>query len=84
VLVIYGDKDRSSGPPEPLATVIRRGLEKAGDRNLTVKIFPDADHSLAPAESGGAKEAARREGAAPEFVPGYLEAMTNWIAERGA
>src|SRR6202035_3472238 len=31
VLVIYGDKDTLSGPPEPLVALIRRGLAKAGN-----------------------------------------------------
>jgi pimeloyl-ACP methyl ester carboxylesterase len=89
VLVIYGDKDVSSGPPEPLVAVIRRGLAKAGNSDVTVHIFPDADHSLCQAKTGGPKEARERarsrpKGAGPEFVPGYLETMTNWLVEKCA
>ena len=38
VLALFGDKDTSSGPPEPLVALIRRGLAKAGNTNLTVRI----------------------------------------------
>jgi len=77
VLVIYGDKDTSSGPPDGLVTVIRRGLAKAGNRDVTVKIFRDADHSLRRPREGG-----RKGEDDPEFVPGYLDTMTAWLTER--
>src|SRR5262249_36360807 len=77
VLAIYGDRDTSSGAPEPLIALIRRGLEKAGDRDVTVRIFADADHSLRRARKVG------REGDGnSDFVPGYLDAMTDWLAAR--
>src|SRR5262249_13398562 len=37
VLVIYGDKDTSSGPPDGLVDIIRRGLAKAGNQDVAVK-----------------------------------------------
>jgi pimeloyl-ACP methyl ester carboxylesterase len=87
VLVIFGDKDALSGPPEPLLEIIRRGLAKAGNADLAVKVFRDADHSLCATKTGGRKEAqerARRRaaGAGPDFAEGYLETMTRWMGER--
>src|SRR5262249_43912389 len=87
VLAIYGGKDASAGQPEPLVAVIRRGLDKAGNRDVTVKLFRGADHSLCRTEAGGPKKAEERAGAqgkggGPDFVPGYLEAMTTWLNER--
>jgi pimeloyl-ACP methyl ester carboxylesterase len=87
VLVIYGDKDTSAGPPDELVAIIRRGLAKSGNRDLTVKIFPDADHSLC--KTGGRKKAeqrkqARGNGNDPDFVPGYLETMIDWPSKRTA
>ena len=87
VLAIFGEKDTSSGPPGPLVGVIRRGLDKAGNRDVTVRVFPDADHSLCRTNAGGRKDAAGRAGArakgdGPDFVPGYLDAMTDWLAAR--
>jgi pimeloyl-ACP methyl ester carboxylesterase len=89
VLVIYGDKDVSSGPPEPLVAIIRRGLDKAGNKDITVRIFEDANHSLCRAKTGGPKEARERaksrpKGAGPDLVPGYLDAMTDWLTVRCA
>jgi pimeloyl-ACP methyl ester carboxylesterase len=87
VLVIYGDQDLSSGRPEPLIGVIRRGLAKAGNSDLTVKIFPGADHSLCRARAqdpGGRPRPAQGNdpAAGPDFVPDYPEAMTTWLSRR--
>ena len=46
VLVIYGDRDTSTGPPEPVVAIIRRGLDAAENRDGTVRIFRNADHSI--------------------------------------
>jgi pimeloyl-ACP methyl ester carboxylesterase len=87
VLVVFGDKDTSSGPPAPLVAIIRRGLAKAGNKDLTVKIFQGADHSLCKTETGGRKEARQRTQnktaeAAPAFVDGYLETLTVWLEKQ--
>ncbi len=75
VLVIYGDRDTSSGPPERLIAVIRRGLEKAGNRDVTIKVFPHANHSLC-VSSGDRGD--RQTETNLSFAPGYLELMTGW------
>ncbi len=86
VLAIHGDKDTSTDPAPSLA-VIRTGLEKAGNADLTVKVFAKADHGLSMSETGGRKEAERRAkaraaDAGPEFAPGYLDTMSGWLVER--
>jgi pimeloyl-ACP methyl ester carboxylesterase len=87
VLVIYGDKDTLSGPPDELIAIIRRGLSKAGNEDVTVRIFPDADHGLCKTRTGGPKEEAGRgkggsKSKGPDFVPGYVDAMTGWLETR--
>jgi pimeloyl-ACP methyl ester carboxylesterase len=87
VLAIYGDRDTSTGQPEPHVTIIRRGLRKAGNEDLTVRIFANADHSLCSWQIGSPKERAQRAGTRksqddPDFVPGYLDAMTDWLGKR--
>jgi pimeloyl-ACP methyl ester carboxylesterase len=87
VLVIFGDKDTSSGPPEPLVAIIRRALAKAGNKDVTTKIFANADHSLC--KTGGRKEARERasqkaKDASPDFVDGYLDLMTTWLKKQAA
>jgi len=87
VLVIYGDKDTSTGPPEAQVAIIRRGLARVGNREVMEKIFPSADHSLCKTETGGPKEAAqraktRKKEDGPDFVAGYLDTMTTWLTKR--
>jgi pimeloyl-ACP methyl ester carboxylesterase len=86
VLAIHGEKDTSTSPELSLA-VIRQGLEKAGNRDLTVKVFPKAGHGITVSETGGRKETEQRAKTrspedGPEFVPGYLETMSGWLVER--
>jgi pimeloyl-ACP methyl ester carboxylesterase len=89
VLVIFGDKDTSSGPPEPSVTIIRRGLAKAGNKNVAVTIFANADHSLCQTRTGGRKEARERAQAkniatGPNFVDRYLTTMSVWLEKQAA
>jgi len=87
VLVIYGECDRSSGNPKPLIALITAGLARARNKNLTVRLFPMADHSLHPVpperqprQSGADKPTTEQK---PEgekrFVPGYLELLVEWL-----
>jgi pimeloyl-ACP methyl ester carboxylesterase len=86
VLAIYGGNDTSL-PAEKNLPIIRRGLDVAGNRDVTIKVFPRADHGLRTTVTGGPKEArerskARRPGDAPDFAPGYLDLMAGWLTER--
>jgi pimeloyl-ACP methyl ester carboxylesterase len=86
VLAIYGDRDTSL-PAEKSLPVIRRGLEKSGNKDVSIKVFPHADHGIVRADTGGPKEArerakTRKQGDPPDFAPGYLDTMTTWLAER--
>jgi CubicO group peptidase (beta-lactamase class C family)/dienelactone hydrolase len=82
VLAIFGEVDRNV-PPFDSAQVYRQALEKAGNPDATVEIFPNADHLLLQTETGSMEEMMRhfQEGEFP-FVPGYVETMTNWLVER--
>jgi pimeloyl-ACP methyl ester carboxylesterase len=84
VLVIFGANDTSSGAAGPLVDIIRRGLAKAGNRNITVKIFPDADHSLHRCPTGDRTEVVQstetsKNKNGSNFVAGYLDTMTDWL-----
>jgi pimeloyl-ACP methyl ester carboxylesterase len=86
VLALYGDRDTSL-PAEKSLPIIRRGLAKAGNADMTIKVFDHADHGIMRTVSGGPKEArerarTRQTGEPPEFAPGYLDAMTDWLVER--
>ncbi len=86
VLAAYGEKD-ATGPVDASATVIRQGLAKSGNRDLTVKVFPRADHLLAVSDTGGRKEAHERAkrrcaGDSPEFAPEYFDTVSGWLLVR--
>jgi pimeloyl-ACP methyl ester carboxylesterase len=87
VLVIYGDRDTSTGPAEAQLAIIRHGLAEAGNRDVTEKVFADADHGLCRTKTGGPRELAERARArkkeeGPDFVPGYLDTLTTWLTRR--
>jgi dienelactone hydrolase len=86
VLALFADKDPSCRI-EPSVTVIRQGLEKAGNTDLTIKAIPKADHGFAVSETGGRKEArqrAKQRSAADgvELAPGYLDTVGSWLLTR--
>jgi pimeloyl-ACP methyl ester carboxylesterase len=82
VLAIFGDKDTSC-PVERSIAVVRRGLERAGNRDVTVKVFSQAGHAITVTETGGRKNPRKRPaGSGPEFAPGYLEIMAEWLSAR--
>ena len=86
VLAIYGEKDTSL-PPEKNLPIIRQGLARAGNKDVTIKVFPMADHGLKVTKTGGPEEARRRSKARKaadviDFAPGYLDLMTVWLSER--
>ena len=68
VLAVFGDRDvlvdwRDSVP------ILRESLHAGGNRDLTIKVFRNADHNLMSVESG------------PHFVPGYLPLLRDWLRE---
>ena len=72
VLAIFGELDTLTPVTETIANY-RKGLGKAGNKDVTIKIFPNADHALLvwPKPNDQAHW--------PVLAPGYLDAMTNWI-----
>ena len=81
VLALYGDHDESTGPPQPVIAIIERGLAAAGNKDVTIRIFPDANHSLCRAvPANGVKEPTK--GGGPDFAAGYLETMTDWLTKK--
>jgi pimeloyl-ACP methyl ester carboxylesterase len=70
ILAIFGELDVLL-PAARSAVEIERALTEAGNRDVTVRVFPGATHRLKDAVSG-------------EFPPGYLACMTDWLRERVA
>lgn len=56
-----------------------RALERGGNGDVTVVVFPRANHLYQQATTGSLTEYAALP---PEFVPGFLETITTWIRRR--
>jgi hypothetical protein len=76
VLLVYGAADELL-QAKPNARAVERALRKGRNRDVTVRIFPAANHVLRtlPDVAGGSWDW-------PRPAPGYLELVTGWILER--
>jgi pimeloyl-ACP methyl ester carboxylesterase len=69
VLGVWGEADPLTDAPKA-ASAMREALSKAGNRDVTVKIFPQASHSL--------METPSRKG----MAPGVFEYLRQWLLAR--
>ena len=69
VLAIFGDQDALVNWRES-ARIFRETFKDGGNRDLTIKVFKNADHN-------------QMTGASPHFVDGYLETMRAWLIRVG-
>ena len=72
VLAVFGELDTFT-PVSATITNYRKGLSKAGNKDVTIKIFPNADHALLvwPKPNDQVHW--------PLLAPAYLDTMTGWI-----
>jgi uncharacterized protein len=72
VLAVFGELDTLT-PVTETTVNYRKGLEKAGNKDVTIKVFPNADHALLvwPKPNDPFHW--------PVLAAGYLETMTNWF-----
>ncbi|HSJ65775.1 MAG TPA: alpha/beta fold hydrolase, partial [Gemmatimonadaceae bacterium] len=72
VLLLYGADDQRV-PAAPSADRIAAALRAAGNTDVTVRIYPGADHTfrLPPGASGW-----------PVTAPGYVSDLLDWLANR--
>ena len=77
VLAVFGELDLQV-PAVPNQKALVRTLEQANHREYTTVIVPGANHRFQKAVTGNPTEYARLE---PEFLPGFLDLITNWILE---
>ena len=68
LLAIFGERDPLV-PVQRSVTIFERALAKAGNSDVTIRVFPDADHGIEIGDSG-------------DFAPDYLETMVDWIWQR--
>lgn len=70
-LAIFGKRDTIVDGSES-ADVYRRAFERAGNRDLTIEFFDDADHYMFQPEQQGQKR----------FARGYIHTMIEWLEDR--
>lgn len=78
VLAINGDKDLQV-PAEENLSAIAKALEKAGNKNVTLKTLPGLNHLFQESETGSPTEYAVIE---QTFSPGALQEISNWILKQ--
>ena len=77
---IFGELDVQI-PPEANAQVMEDALLKAGNTDVTISVYPKANHIFQEARTGSVNEYATLK---KEFVPGLLDDLTEWILARVA
>jgi uncharacterized protein len=75
VLALFGGKDLQV-PAEENRDAVAKALEQGGNHDVTVKLFPDANHLYQKAVTGSPTEYASLP---PEFIPGFLDTIGDWI-----
>ncbi|HEX6628301.1 MAG TPA: alpha/beta fold hydrolase [Gemmatimonadaceae bacterium] len=73
VLFLYGEKDQRVPVKESVRN-IEAALKAANNRRYTIRIFPNANHTLRVASTGSSF-------AWPSNPPGYLETLRQWVSE---
>ena len=78
VQVIFGERDLQV-PPALNRAPVEAALARAGNRQVTVKVYPEANHLFQRAKTGHPSEYATLP---KDFVPGLLDDVAAWIAAR--
>ncbi len=79
-LAVFGARDliidwRSS------VSLYQHSLKAAGNNDLTVKVFPSADHALFSTKTGGFRELQKSFSLDDKpYAPGYLATMADWLS----
>jgi uncharacterized protein len=77
-LALYGALDRNVDAAHS-AGQLREYLRRAGNRDVTIKIYPNAGHQLIVSKSGYNGDATPPK----RFVADYPQIMLTWLAQRG-
>lgn len=82
MLIVFGERDTLVDIHESIG-VYTEALRTAGNHDVTIKVFPAADHCLFSSQTGGMKEMRRMwEATVKGFAPGYLDTLAEWIHDR--
>ncbi len=78
VLALFGGLDLQV-PAEINKQAMEKALTKANNKEYLIKVFPKANHLYLSAATGSPSEYAAMK---KEFVPGFLDTMTEWMLKR--
>ena len=73
VLALYGGKD-DSVPAQRNADALRAALKRAGNRDVTIEILPDANHE--------GMDPTKQDGDVATFVPGTMSRPLHWVLDQ--
>ena len=76
VLAIFGEKDYVVDWRKTLA-LYKETIGKNNNKKLTIKTFPDGNHSIRKCRTGASNELILNE----EYCDGYIETLTTWLKE---
>ena len=76
VLAIFGEKDRNVNWRNTVA-LYSKTIGKNPDASLTIRTFPDGNHNLQQARTGGLREMLQT--SEHRASDGYYEAMIDWL-----
>jgi hypothetical protein len=77
VLMTFGELDLQVSVAQN-KTIMEEALKRGGNKNYKSIVFPKANHLYQTAKTGSPGEYAELP---KEFVPGFLETISNWILE---
>lgn len=78
VLLLFGELDLQVAPSQNLEPM-KKALEKGGNKDFEIKIFPKANHLFQEAVTGSPNEYATLE---KKFINGFLDHISGWILKR--
>jgi len=76
VLAIFGEKDRNVNWRNTVA-LYSETIGKNPNASLTIRTFPDGNHNLQQARTGGLRE--MLQASEHRASDGYYEAMSDWL-----
>ena len=78
VLALFGANDLQVAP-EANAAPLERALRKGGNRDVTVRVIPRANHVFQETDNGSPLLYGTLK---KEFVPGFLDTVSTWVTTR--
>ncbi len=77
VLALFGGRDIIV-PPERNVARMEQALQRGGNTDYTIRVFPAGDHVLAATPTGAMQEIPFQQA----LVPGYLDTVRSWLIDR--